>query len=153
MLHLPDMSRTVDQLPTESQDDLQSTHANLQFEFEFDLNPLRLWWKIRTWNYYKTIELSLNVDMIYQMKKNLLKWIYSNQNILTICLTDTSVLYSVFLLILCFVCFPIVLFLEWTPMAPRWRIDMRAEDELELEFDSLLFRSLYCIWETISTNF
>ena len=77
VLHLPDMSRTVDRLPTESQDDSQSTHANLLFEFEVDLDPLRsydLWWKMRTWNYYETIELSLNNDMFYK-KNHLSKWI------------------------------------------------------------------------------
>ena len=55
----------------------------LWYEFEIDLDPLRsygLWWNMRTWNYYyKTIELSLNDNMIYQMKKHLSKWIYSNQ--------------------------------------------------------------------------
>ena len=52
------------------------------------------------WNQWIEFE-----NMIYQMKKHLSKWIYSNQNFLTTCLTDTSVLYSTFLQILCFVFF------------------------------------------------
>ena len=87
------MSRTVDRLPKESQDDSQSTHVNLWYEFEIDLDPLRsydLWWKMRIWNDYRAIELGLNDNMIYQMKKHISKWIYSKKRVLITCLTDTS---------------------------------------------------------------
>ena len=62
----------------------------------FGFIEIPLWWKMRIWNYYETIELSLYDDITFQMKKPFSKWIYSNQNVLTASLTDTSMLYSTF---------------------------------------------------------
>ena len=52
-----------------------------------------LWFmmKMKTRNYYKTTKLGLNDNMIYQMKKHISNWIYSNQKVVITCLTDTSV--------------------------------------------------------------
>ena len=67
------------------------------WEFEITIKPLNWVWMIIWFIKWK----SIFQNEFTQIKK-----------VLITCLTDTSVLYSAFLLILCFVCFSMVLFLE-----------------------------------------